>query len=149
MATLYVWLKFIHILSVGTFLFVHGVAGGVAFLLREQPVSGTTRPLLGVSRITGQASYPLLLLIIITGVWMTFAGSFGHQVWPWAALVVLILTTGFMGYIARPYYLAREAVKGSDQEVGSRLAATQPQVAAAVGAVALVVIFVLMVFKPF
>lgn len=149
MATLYVWLKFIHILSVGAFLFVHGVAGGVAFVLREQAVSSTTRPLLGISRVTGQASYPLLLLIIITGVWMTFAGNWGHMVWPWAALAVLILATGFMGYIARPYYLAREAAKGGDGEVAAQLKRSQPQLAAAVGVVALVVIFALMVFKPF
>ena len=149
MATLYIWLKFIHVLSVGAFLFVHGVAGGVAFLLREQAVSGTTRPLLRVSQITGQASYPLLLLILITGVWMTFAGNWGHQVWPWAALVILLLTIGFMGYVARPYYKAREAATGSDDQLRARLVATQPQLAAAVGVVALVLLFALMVFKPF
>lgn len=148
MATLYVWLKFIHILGVGSFLFVHGVAGGVAFVLRA-PVSGTTRMLLRVSQITGQASYPLLLVVIITGVWMTFAGSWGHQVWPWAALVILLLAIGFMGYVARPYYLAREAAKGSDDAVAAPLARARPELAAVSGVVALLLIFVLMVFKPF
>ena len=149
MATLYVWLKFVHILSVGAFLFVHGVAGGVAFLLRDLPVSTTTRPLLGISRVTGQASYPLLLLVIITGVWMTFAGNWGHMVWPWAALVILVVTIAFMGYIARPYYLAREAAKGPDDALGERLKVANPGLAAGVGVVALVLIFALMVFKPF
>jgi hypothetical protein len=148
MASLYVWLKFIHILSVGGFLFVHGVAGGVGFLLRA-PVSATTRGLLRMSRVTGQASYPFLLLVIITGVWMTFAENWGHMVWPWAALVILVLTIGFMGFIARPYYLAREAADRSDADVATQLSRTKPVLAAAVGAVALVLLFALMVFKPF
>lgn len=148
MATLYVWLKFIHVLSVGSFLFVHGVAGGVAFLFRG-PVTPTTRVLLRASRITSQASYPLVLLILVTGVWMTFAGNWGHQVWPWAALVILVLTLGFMGAIARPYYLAREVSDGPDDALAARLAHTRPKLAAAVGVIALVLIFALMVFKPF
>ena len=148
MATLYVWLKFIHILSVGTFLFVHGIAGGVAFVLRE-PVSTSTRSLLRLSRVTGQASYPLLLLVIITGVWMTFAGNWGHMVWPWAALAILILAIAFMGYIARPYYVAREATKQADDVLSARLKVANPGLAAGVGVVALVLLFALMAFKPF
>ena len=148
MAVLYSWLKFIHVLSVGTFLFVHGVAGGTGFLLRG-PVSPTTRALLRASRITSQASYPLILVVLITGIWMTLAGNWGHQVWPWAALVILVLTLGFMGAIARPYYLAREAASGPDDALAARLANTRPQLATAVGVVALVLIFALMVFKPF
>ena len=148
MATLYVWLKFIHVLSVGGFLFVHGIAGGTAFLLRG-PVTGTTRTLLQASRITGQASYPFLLLVIITGVWMTFAGHWSGQVWPWATLVILLLTIGFMTYIARPYYLAREATAGQDDATAAQLAKAKPALAAAVGVIALLLLFVLMVFKPF
>jgi uncharacterized membrane protein len=150
MATLYVWLKFIHILSVGVFLFVHGIAGGLGFLLRAAPVSAGTRPLLNVSRITGQASYPLLLLILISGIWMAFAGSFGRTVWPWAALGILIVTIAFMGYIARPYYMAREAAKsGDDAAVAAQLSKAMPELAGGVGALAVVLILALMVFKPF
>lgn len=123
MAVLYSWLKFIHVLSVGTFLFVHGVAGGAGFLL--------------------------ILLILISGIWMTFAGNWGHRVWPWAALAILVFPLGIMGAIARPYYLAREAAGGPDDALATRLANTRPQLAAAVGVVALVLIFALMVFKPF
>lgn len=148
MATLYIWLKFIHIISVGGFLFVHGIAGGTAFLMRG-PVTPATRALLQASRITGQGSYPFLLLIIITGVWMAFAGHWSGQVWPWAALVILIVAIGFMGYISRPYYMAREATGGEDQAMAAHLAKARPQLAAGVGVLALVLLFVLMVFKPF
>lgn len=55
----------------------------------------------------------------------------------------------FMGYIARPYYLAREAEKGGDDQVAAQLKRSQPQLAAAVGVVALLILFALMIFKPF
>lgn len=147
MASLYAWLKFIHILSIGTFLFVHGIAGGVGFVLRS-PVSSATRSLLRTSQITGQASYPLLLVVIITGIWMTFLGHWSGA-WPWVGLVVLVLAIGFMGYVARPYYMAREATKAGDEAIAGPLAKAKPALAAAVGGVALLVLFVLMVFKPF
>jgi len=148
MGTLYQWLFFVHIVSVGGFLFVHGISGGTSFLLRG-PVSGTTRAVLQMSRVSGQASYPFLLLIIITGVWMTFAGHWNGQFWPWAALVILILAMGFMGFIARPYYLAREAAGGPDDALATKLAVGRPQLAAGVGVLALLLLFILMVFKPF
>ena len=148
MANLYVWLKFIHLLSVGAFLFVHGITGGVSFLLRG-PVTGTTRSLLRLSQISGQASQPAILLVLITGIWMAFAGHWQSQVWPWLALGVLIATFGVMVFFARPYYMARDAAKGADEQVAGKLALTRPDLAAAVGVIALVIIFALMTFKPF
>jgi len=148
MANLYVWLKFIHLLSVGAFLFVHGITGGVSFLLRG-PVSGSTRSLLRLSQISGQASQPAILLVLITGVWMTFAGHWASYVWPWLALGVLIASFGIMVFIARPYYMARDAAKGADDEVAAKLKLTRPDLAAGVGVISLVIIFALMTFKPF
>jgi len=145
---LYTWLKFVHILGVAVFLFSHGVTGGVSFLVRG-PVTSTTRGLLRASMVSSQAAYPVLLLVLITGLWMTFAGSWGHQVWPWAALVILLLSLGAMGALARPYYMARDAAKGPDDAVAAQLSRTRPQVAAGIGVVALLLLFWLMVFKPF
>ena len=55
-----------------------------------------------------------------------------------------------MVFVARPYYMARDAAKaGSDDEVAAKLANTRPELAAAIGVVALVILFALMVFKPF
>lgn len=149
MANLYVWLKFIHLLSVGAFLFVHGITGGVSFLLRG-PMTPSTRGLLRLSQISGQASQPAILLVLITGIWMTFAGGWASQVWPWLALGVLIASFGVMIFIARPYYMARDAAKaGRDDEVAGKLATTRPDLAAAVGVIALVILFALMTLKPF
>ena len=149
MTNLYTWLLFIHLLSVGAFLFVHGITGGVSFLLRG-PVTGATRGLLRLSQISGQASQPAILLILITGIWMVFAGSWATKVWPWLSLGVLIAAFGAMIFFARPYYMARDASKANaDDEVAKKLAITRPDAAAGVGVIALVILFFLMVFKPF
>ena len=145
---LYSWLLFIHVLSVGAFLFTHGFTGAASFLLRG-PVSPSTRSLLVLSQRMAVAAYPALLLIIITGIWMTFAAHWNNRVWPWAALGLLIVAIAFMGFASRAYYMARDAAKGADEEVAAKLANTQPQLAAAIGVVALVILFALMVFKPF
>ncbi len=145
---LYFWLLFVHVLSVGTFLFAHGVSGGASFMLRG-PVTGTTRTLLTYSQRAGVVSNPAILLVIVTGVWMTIAGHFASTVWPWLALGILIVTFAAMVFIARPYYMARDAAKGSNEEVATRLSRTRPELAAAIGVIALVILFGLMVFKPF
>jgi len=144
----YSWLLFIHVLSLGAFLFAHGVAGGASFLLRG-PVTGTTRTLLRVSQMSGMVADPAIILVLITGVWMTFAGSWQGRIWPWLAVGILLGTFAVMVFIARPYYMARDAAKNSDEEVAAKLANTKPELAAVVGVIALVILFGLMVFKPF
>jgi uncharacterized membrane protein len=144
----YSWLLYIHVLSVGAFLFAHGVSGGASLLLRR-PVSPMTRPLLVVSQRAAIVADPAILLVLITGVWMTIAGHLGGRVWPWLSLGILLVTFGAMMFVARPYYMAREAAKGPDEELAAKLSRTRPELAAAIGVVALVILFGLMVFKPF
>jgi uncharacterized membrane protein len=145
---MYSWLLFVHVLSLGAFLFAHGVSGGASFLLRG-PVTGATRNLLRVSQMSGMIADPAIILVLITGVWMTFAGNLQGRIWPWLSLGILLGTFAAMVFVARPYYMAREAAKGSDDEVAARLANTKPELAAVVGVVTLVILFGLMVFKPF
>ncbi|HKW69433.1 MAG TPA: hypothetical protein VJP81_02525 [Candidatus Dormibacteraeota bacterium] len=52
-------------------------------------------------------------------------------------------------YIARAYYLARDAINGSDDVLAQRLSATRPMLAVWVGAIGPLMLLVLMVFKPF
>jgi len=87
--------------------------------------------------------------VIITGIWMTLAGPWSGKVWPWASLALLIVVFAAMVFVARPYYMARDAVKESDEAVAARLAGARPLLAVWVGAPALVMLFGLMVFKPF
>ena len=148
MPSLYTRLLFLHLLAVATFLFAHGVSGGASLLLRG-PVSDQTRSLLRLSQQSSFLSNPAILVVIITGIWMTFAGPWSGKVWPWASLALLIVVFAAMVFVARPYYMARDAVKESDEAVATRLAGARPLLAVWVGVPALVMLFGLMVFKPF
>jgi len=146
--TLYVWLKFFHLVGLAAFLFAHGVSGGAAFALRG-PLTANSRTLLRLSQTSSFISNPGLLLVIVTGVWMAFLGSWWGRGWIWAAVVILVLLLVAMGLIARPYYMARTAAGKSDEEVGQALSRTNPSAAAWVGGVGLLLLVGLMVLKPF
>lgn len=145
MTSLYAWLKFFHLIGLAVFLFAHGVSGGAALVLRG-PVSAETRKLLLLSQRTSFISNPGLVVVIITGVWMGFAGHWWGQMWLWTAIVVLVVVLGAMGFIARPYYMAREA---ADDVLADRLSRTRPLAAIWIGALGLGVLIFLMVVKPF
>src|SRR5439155_11735123 len=85
MTNLYAWLMFLHLFGLGTFLFAHGVSGGASLLLRN-PVSGQTRSLLRLSQQSSFVSNPAILVVLVTGIWMTFAGHWSGRVWPWTPL---------------------------------------------------------------
>lgn len=148
MTSLYIWLKFVHLLFVFVFLFAHGISGGASFALRGA-VTGSTRALLTLSQGSAQLGTPALLVILITGIWMTFAGHWSGMVWPWLALAVLVVVSGAMVYVSWPYYQAREAIAGSDDALAQHLSRTRPVLAVWVGVIGLVVLLFLMVFKPF
>ena len=145
---LYSWLLFFHLLGLAVFLFAHGVSGG-ATLVMGRTASAETRQLLRLSQVSAMVSNPGLLVVIVTGIWMAFLGSFWGRVWVWAALVVLIAALAAMFAIARPYYQARDAVKESDDALTKALSRTRPLPAAWIGGVAIVVLIALMVLKPF
>src|SRR5256885_14440771 len=148
MPRLYTWLLFIHVLAVATFLFAHGVSGGASLLLRGQ-VSDQTRSLLRLSQQSSFLSNPAILVVIITGIWMTFAGPWSGKVWPWASLALLIVVFAAMVFVARPYYMARDAVKESDEAVATRPAGARPLLGGWGGGPGLGVLFGLIVFKTF
>lgn len=144
--SLYIWLKFFHLLGLVVFLFAHGISGGASLALRGQ-VTASTRMLLQLSQRSTFVSNPALLVVIVTGVWMAFVANWWRQSWPWVAIGVLVVLLGSMGFFAGPYYRARGAK--SDDELGQRLSQTRPEAAGAVGLIGLAVLVVLMVFKPF
>lgn len=144
--TLYVWLKLFHLLGLVVFLFAHGVSGGASFAIGRS-VEPDTRRLLRISQVSAMISNPGLVLVIVTGVWMAFLGSYWSRGWVWAAIVILVLTIAGMVFFARPYYMARDAT--ADDALGQALTRLNPRAAAGVGTVALVLLVALMVLKPF
>lgn len=89
------------------------------------------------------------MVLIVTGVWMGFAGSWWGRGWIWAAIAVLVLVFGFMTYISIPYHRARDSLKEADSVLAERLDRTRPLFAAGVGGLGVLVLLFLMVFKPF
>ena len=148
LTNLYVWLRFFHLFGLAVFLFAHGISGGASLLLRS-PVSSDTRKLLQLSQRSSFVSNPALLVVLITGIWMTFQANLWGRGWIWAGIVVLVAVLGGMGFISRPYYLARDAAKESDDVLAQRLSRTRPIPALVIGTVGLSVLIFLMVFKPF
>jgi len=137
--TLYAWLKFFHLAGLTLFLFGHGVSAGASLALRGT-VSAQTRQLLVISQQSVMFYYPGLLVVVVTGVWMGFVGSYWSRGWVWAAIVILVLTIAAMTALARPYYKARDAAGKSDQELGQALSKTRPILLAWIGAVALLLL---------
>jgi len=150
MANLYVWLKFLHLVGLGAFLVGHGVSAGTSLVLRRPLPDAARAALLQLSIRAYAAAGPGLLLLIVTGVWMGFLGSFWRTGWIWAAIVVLVATIVVMSAQSVPYHKAREAAaKNPAGEIETELKSARPVVLAAIGGVALLVLFFLMVFKPF
>ena len=150
MTSLYVWLKFLHLVGLGAFLLGHGVSAGSSLVLRG-PLPDTARAaLLQLSIRAYSAAGPGLLLLIVTGVWMGFLGSWWRSGWIWAAIVVFVATIVAMSAQSVPYHKARDpAGKNAAGEVETELRRARPLVLVAIGSVGLLALLFLMVFKPF
>lgn len=149
MTSLYVWLKFLHLGGLGVFLFGHGIAAGAALAQRARPAGDVSRALLKLSIWSYAIAYPGLILLIVTGVWMGFAGGWWGRGWIWASIAVLVVVFGLMAFISIPYHQAREKLNEPDSVLVEHLDRTRPVLAAGIGATGVLVLLFLMVFKPF
>lgn len=149
MGSLYVWLKFLHLAGLGVFLFGHGIAGGASLALRARPTGDVSRALLQLSMWSYRIAYPGLALLILTGVWMGFAGRWWGRGWIWVSIAILVILFGLMTYLSLPYHRSRDAAKEADSVLADRLDKTRPLLATWIGAVGILVLLLLMVFKPF
>ena len=148
MNSLYIWLKFVHVVGLGVFLFGHGISGGVSLVLKNKPGLDVSRALLMLSIWSYRITYPGLLLLLVTGVWMGFAGSWWRTGWIWTSIGVLVVVFAAMSFLSVAYHQAREAA-GNDTDLTQRIERTRPELAGAVGVIGLLVLYFLMVFKPF
>ncbi|MDQ2942959.1 MAG: hypothetical protein M3R21_04720 [Candidatus Dormibacteraeota bacterium] len=146
--SVYVWLRFLHLVGLATFLISHGVSAGASLALRG-PVTSSSRGLLRLSQLSGVVAFPALLLLLVTGVWMGFAGHWWGKGWIWAAIAVFVALTVAMGFIAGGYHHARGVASSSDEVLRERLSQTRPVAAIWIGTIGLLALLFLMVFKPF
>jgi uncharacterized membrane protein len=146
--SLYIWLKFLHLIGLGVFLFGHGISGGVSLVLKNKPGLDVSRALLMLSIWSYRITYPGLLLLLVTGVWMGFAGSWWRAGWIWTSIVVLVVVFAAMSFLSVAFHQARKAA-GNDTELAQRIEGTRPELVTALGVIGLLVLYFLMVFKPF
>jgi len=151
MNSFYVWLKFFHLLGLAVFLFGHGISAGASLVVRSRPVDAVTGTLLSASNRANAIAYPGLLVLVVTGVWMGFEGSSWHAGCIWVAIGVLVATLVVMGALSVPYHQSRDALAKNEPgiDVEKRLKNARPVALAAAGTAGLVILFFLMVFKPF
>ena len=150
MTSLYNWLKFFHLLGLTAFLLGHGVSAGTSLALRSRPPTETGKLLLRLSIRAYLVAYPGLLLLIVSGVWMGFLGSWWSHAWIWVSIGVLVALFVAMGALSVAYHRAREVdgEKVPDSELLTRLEKARPVTVAVVGSVGLVALVFLMVLKP-
>jgi hypothetical protein len=148
--SLYLWLKFLHIVGLGVFLLAHGISAGASLVIRQQAAAAARGAILQLSLRANFIAFPGLLVVLVTGVWMGFLQSWWRMGWIWAAIVVLVISIAAMSFLSVPYHRSRE-VLGPDQtaELDTRLKRARPIELAGIGTVALLILFFLMVFKPF
>jgi uncharacterized membrane protein len=148
--SLYTWLKFLHVAGLAAFLFGHGIAAAAALVLRGRPVDSTTSALLRASINSYAIAYPGLLVLVVTGVWMGFLGSWWRSGWIWTAIAVLVAVFVAMSALSVPYHRTRDALakNESNDQIASLLQKSRPIALAVIGALGLIVIIFLMVFKP-
>jgi hypothetical protein len=150
MASLYLWLKFFHIVGIGAFLLGHGVSAGSSLMLRRASTDAVRAALLRVSIQSAAIFYPALVLIIVTGVWMGFVGHWWGMGWIWAGIVTLVIAIVVMSAMSVPYHKARDAANAKPPaDLEPMLKPARPIELAVVGTIGLLILFFLMVFKPF
>ncbi len=152
------WWLLLHLVGVVGFVGSHGVS--MFALLRVGKVGGSRErisELIAFSRSTVTPMYISLGLLLLGGIVTGAQTDSFNDWWIWEAIVVLVVATGFMVAVAKPY-MSRllEACtvrpsgvpRVSDEELQELLSGPTNRIVTAIGSVALVVILYLMIFKP-
>ena len=161
----YQYLLLAHLLGFALFLLGHGVSMFFAAALRRERNVDRLRALLDLSMSNLIATYLGLLLLIVSGIWLGFAGGFWGQGWIWTAIAILVAEMAlmiFMGvtYFGRvrtavglqPYRRTNQVPLGpvaTADELGRLLAGPQSGIIMSAGILGLLALIALMVLKPF
>ena len=156
---------FVHVIGVMGFLLVHGISLGVSLRLRKERDPVRARALLELSFASVGGTHMFMFILIITGIVLGFMGPWWGMLWIWAALFLLFGMWAFMYAFGtsyydevrravgvQPFYGAKKRPSASTvdpERVNALLSSKRPQFLSAVGIVVLVILFWLMMFKPF
>jgi hypothetical protein len=159
MATLYPWFVLAHV--GGTLLFVgaHGVSMWMSFRLRGEHDRAAVTSLLTTSAAATRVAYLGLLLLGIGGIGAATIAGLWTTPWVLGSVVIFVAAFVVMYAVGAPYYYGlRDAIAGNekkgvtpatDEELAARLVSRRPEILAASGGTALVLLVALMVLKPY
>jgi uncharacterized membrane protein len=161
----YQYLLFAHLLGFALFLIGHGVSMFFTAALRRERNPDRLRAILDLSLSSLIANYLGLLLLIVSGIWLGFAGGFWGQGWIWTAIAILVLEMALMIYMGvtffgrvrtavglQPYRRTDQVPLGpvaSPDELNQLLSGRQPGIVMGLGVLGLLALLALMVLKPF
>lgn len=159
---MYQWVVFLHILGALVFFMAHGASAAMAFRLRRETNPERLRTLLTLSETAVPVMWVSLLVLLLAGIIAGIMRNWFAMGWIWAALVLLVVLGGWMGYYGGRFYAPIRQALGityrgrpganppaSDAEVATLVQATSPAMLAGVSFAIVAVILWLMVFKPF
>lgn len=155
----------VHIVGVALFVVAHSVSAVVVLRLRSERDPQSLRSMLDLSRRSLNVAGIGFLLWFLAGVLAGFSGNWWTtgRLWIWASLVVAIVLTGLMTPMGRVYLNRVRTAVGVDPKTGKHdptvqvdgaavqtaIASGQPALLAGLGIVGLLVLFWLMLAKPF
>lgn len=155
---LYRWLLFGHILAAFSLLLNHGVSMYVLYAIRGQT---DRRKILDLITLSGRSILPMYIsigLIVVFGFLLALELNVLSEWWIWLSVLILLVVIGLMTATAKPYFARVKAAcelrpsgvpRVSDEELQQILRSGTAHTITAIGAVGLVVIIYLMIFKPF
>jgi hypothetical protein len=162
---LYGWIVFGHIVAVILAFAAHGVSAWVMFRVRVERDRTRLSAILDLSSSSLTAAGILLLVAVVLGIAAAIMGGHFAKLWPWAAIVVLVVAFGSMTplaaiplnrlravlAVAKPGDISGRPVgaAGTDEELAAALAGIRPEIPAVIGVAGIVVLAWLMRAKPF
>jgi len=162
---MYRWLVVVHVGAVLGFVLAHGASVAVTIRIRGERDAARVRTQLELSRDCVGFIHMTLLLVVITGIVLGFAGGLWGHGWIWASIIVLIAMWLAMYALGTRYYDRLRAAVGAAQfygkgpgtelppldpaEVAALTRSSRPILMAVLGGSGLMVLVWLMIIKPF
>jgi amino acid transporter len=152
------WWLFLHMAGVLAFVGAHGVSMVVLYRVRGERDRRRIAELIAFSGTTTRPMYISLGVLTLGGAGAGLTLHLFAGWWLWISIVILLLTIGLMTGLAKPYFRRITAAcevrpsgvpRVSDEELEQLLSSGEAHVITAIGAIGLLAILYLMLFKPF
>ena len=165
MSSLYLWIKFIHVVASITFIMGHGTSIAFAFQVKREKDLDRVRAMLDLSGSMWNVYMLSWLVLMVAGIINAFMGNWWSQGWIWVSLGLMLVITVWMfvlGYrtyhplrkaFGMPYNEGKKVIPAGEplpeEERSALIAATKPMELLVVGYGGYILILFMMIFKPF